>query len=123
MKTLQKDTKYKLDNLQPAITERPHLIPGLESLNFEQSSILSFSKVNKIETELESGNDNVTSFYAMIVNGEKLDTSILLFDEKLRLNLHDDFTNLKITQVDTGMQEDGVLFVLDKEKNLVRIDI
>ena len=59
----------------------------------------------------------------MIVNGEKLETSILLFDEKLRLKLHDDFSSLKITQVDSGMQEEGVLFVLDKDKNLIKIDI
>ena len=113
----------KVDDLQPAITEKPYLIPGLESLNFEQSSILSFIKVNKTENDLESGEETVTTFYAMIVNGEKLETSILLFDEKLRLKLHDDFSSLKITQVDSGMQEEGVLFVLDKEKNLIKIDI
>ena len=84
-------------------------LQGLESLDFENSHILSLFGV-KPATDSPSK----SGFYVMIVKGEKLDTSVILLDNELKLKLHDDFNDLRITQIDEGMRDEGIIFALDK---------
>ena len=59
----------------------------------------------------------------MIAKGEKLTTSLILLDNELKLKNHDDFIDLRITQVDEGMMKEGKIFALDNFHNLILIGI
>ena len=59
----------------------------------------------------------------MIANGEKLKTSIILLNHELKEHLHSDFDDLRITQVADDVQEEGHIFAIDDQLNLVKIDV
>ena len=64
----------------------------------------------------------IKRFYVMIVNSEKLKSSILILDNELQLNIHEDFSDIRITQVVNDPYDEGNVFALDHELNLVKID-
>ena len=91
---------------------------GLESLDLENARVLSLFGV-KPAADSPSKSD----FYVMIVKGGKLPTSLILLDNELKLKLHDDFNDLRVTQVDEGMRNEGIIFALDRQHNLIKLDI
>lgn len=73
-------TSTSLDGMAPTVTGAPVPLQGLESLDFENSHILSLFGVKPA-----ADSPSKSGFYVMIVKGEKLTTSLILLDNELKL--------------------------------------
>ena len=74
---------------EQAIEDEKLSITGIQNLNFHNSRVLTFLSV-----ATERG-----SYIVLIVNGEKLRSSVIVFDNDMRRKLLPDLENVRIFKV------------------------
>ena len=95
-----------------AIEEEKLSIPGIQNLNFHNSQVLAYLSVRT-----ENGTNIV-----IIMNGDRLRSSVIVFDNDMRRKLLPNLDNVRISKV-ANTKWEGHLFAINEENSLIAINL